>query len=397
MEIRKKIYIISASFPFGEQETFLENEVVFLSKHFDVILVPTYFKKNDRIRKLPPNTTYFQPYISTNNLINVVKLLFNNKYIKSELLELYSLIKKGNFNPKLFREFIISVRALRLFSVSKAYKEIVNSKQKEIIYFYWGTSQILTINNMNQKTFVRIHGGEMNAEYYSGYIPFLSLKANTNTTFLPISNDAFNKIKDLNPLAKCKVNRLGTYNQFNYKQNEIGNVINIVSCSSIIPLKRIHLIIEALKLCGKRVNWKHFGDGLMQEILINKAENELGSNIKWSFMGRISNATLIDFYQNNNINLFINVSETEGVPVSIMEAMSFGIPCFAPNIGGISEIVNSQNGFLVDSNFDPKELATIIDNLSELNYLHKSKTARKTWEKLYNAETNYLKLKSDFL
>ena len=33
-------------------------------------------------------------------------------------------------------------------------------------------------------------------------------------------------------------------------------------------------------------------------------------------------------------HVFLNVSSSEGVPVSIIEAMSFGIPCIATNVGG---------------------------------------------------------------
>lgn len=42
------------------------------------------------------------------------------------------------------------------------------------------------------------------------------------------------------------------------------------------------------------------------------------------------------------------MSDSEGIPVSIMEAMSFGIPVIARNVGGMSEIVNEENGLLLE-------------------------------------------------
>jgi len=48
----------------------------------------------------------------------------------------------------------------------------------------------------------------------------------------------------------------------------------------------------------------------------------------------------------------MNLSETEGIPVSIMEAQSAGVPILATNLGGTSEIVNNENGFLVEKDFN---------------------------------------------
>ena len=48
---------------------------------------------------------------------------------------------------------------------------------------------------------------------------------------------------------------------------------------------------------------------------------------------------MLDYYKNNIIDIFINLSASEGIPVSIMDAISFGIPCIATNVGGTGEIV----------------------------------------------------------
>ena len=60
--------------------------------------------------------------------------------------------------------------------------------------------------------------------------------------------------------------------------------------------------------------------------------------------------------------MFINVSSTEGIPVSIMEAMSFGIPVIATAVGGTPEIVNNENGYLLSKDPSAKELAEVIQN-----------------------------------
>lgn len=65
------------------------------------------------------------------------------------------------------------------------------------------------------------------------------------------------------------------------------------------------------------------------------------------FEGNIANAAVLC----KNIDLFILTSGYEGLPVSIIEAMSFGKPIVASNVGGISEIVlNGKNGFVLENN-----------------------------------------------
>jgi glycosyltransferase involved in cell wall biosynthesis len=67
-----------------------------------------------------------------------------------------------------------------------------------------------------------------------------------------------------------------------------------------------------------------------------------------------------DFYLTQPVDVFVNASTTEGVPVSIMEAMSFGVPVVATDVGGTGELVNSRNGALLVPNPTPAEIADAI-------------------------------------
>ena len=64
---------------------------------------------------------------------------------------------------------------------------------------------------------------------------------------------------------------------------------------------------------------------------------------------------LVDWYRRNRVDLFISLSSSEGLPVSMMEAISFGIPILATDVGGVSEIVKRATGRLVSVD-DPPEL-----------------------------------------
>lgn len=124
----------------------------------------------------------------------------------------------------------------------------------------------------------------------------------------------------------------------------------IVSCSNIIPVKRCNKIVDILScLDGFQIQWFHFGDGEEREKLIQYTQNKLSDNVSFHIDGAIPNSELMDFYKNTQVDLFINVSDSEGIPVSMMEALSFGIPVIATNVGGTSEIItDGVNGFLIE-------------------------------------------------
>jgi glycosyltransferase involved in cell wall biosynthesis len=76
-----------------------------------------------------------------------------------------------------------------------------------------------------------------------------------------------------------------------------------------------------------------------------------------------------------------------------MEAMSYGIPCVATNVGGNSEIIKDRyNGILLNSNPTIEEISSFILDFKKMNnskYNEFCEKAYITWEKEYNAEKNF--------
>ncbi|MDO4189559.1 MAG: glycosyltransferase, partial [Lachnospiraceae bacterium] len=96
------------------------------------------------------------------------------------------------------------------------------------------------------------------------------------------------------------------------------------------------------------------------------------------------------YYFENSIDAFILTSNTEGNPVSVIEAMSFGIPIISTNICNMPNLV-SDNGLLISENPDPYELSDAITRLSRMSKDDVSKmriASRNRWEKEYKAENN---------
>lgn len=399
MDTDKKVnlYIINTNYPFGKTETFLENEIKFISKYFnEVHLFPlNYPSKDFFVRRVPENVIFHNVLLDKLYYKRVLKFIFKFSPIKMYLIDLKNVVISGNghFMNKLKRWFL-STLVHRAFYNSDHFRFIKNNiNEHDVLYFYWGSSRCLFAPIFNHpKTFIRIHGGEIDLERHNNYIPFLNKLFTTSSTFLPISNRVKDQISKFSPETKALVNRLGTFDLGLGPKIKPDQPIRIVSCSDIITLKRVHLIIEALKhITDIEVEWVHFGDGVLSNQILSLA-SDLDANITAVLKGRVLNTEVMDFYKNNYVNLFINVSTTEGVPVSIMEALSFGIPCFATDVGATSELVNNTNGRLVQRYFEIEDLKNCIINSNSDDFRSKRIAARTTWEDFCNAEKNYLNL-----
>lgn len=100
---------------------------------------------------------------------------------------------------------------------------------------------------------------------------------------------------------------------------------------------------------------------------------------------------MIKNYIETAADVFVNVSSTEGTPVSIMEAISCGIPVIATAVGGNVEIVREKNGFLLSANPTPDEIADALLNVCDHReaWLKKRQGSREVWQERYNETTNF--------
>ena len=64
----------------------------------------------------------------------------------------------------------------------------------------------------------------------------------------------------------------------------------------------------------------------------------------------------------NNVDLYINLSLKEGMSFALMEAMSLSIPVICSNIPGNLEIVNSENGYILDA-YDEDEIKKLASRI----------------------------------
>jgi len=383
----RMLYFFTSSFPFNSGETFIETEINYLSKEFNnIIIQPLYAYDKKNIRKIPDNCTLLPPIIK-NRWQHYLVGLFGFKSVPIYFNDFFKkrVYRRKQWIKRFYIDFCTTNNILQSQQLNKIIKNI---KENDLMYFYWGkgAANLLPFIKKNKaKKVVRFHGGDLYTINYGGYIPIHSHIINNADILVFISQHGLNYLKSRYQTIEERsiISYLGTKN-FGVSTKSNDGVFRILSCSNVIPLKRVHLILDALQLIkGLNVEWTHIGDGSEFENIKNKSKQS-NKNIKINLLGRLQNKEVIQYYLNHPVDAFINVSSTEGLPVSIMEAISFNVPVIATNVGGTSEIVNDLSGILLVKNPDITEIAESILKLKTISF-----NPRQLWHENFNADKNY--------
>lgn len=262
--------------------------------------------------------------------------------------------------------------------------------------FYRKSILVRTLRRFGIKTVMHHHAAEFE-EFYNG----LSLKKKiyVNKTLeyadlnIVLSNRLTTMITDRAPKATVKVlyNAVKTYkeNPYNYYAK------NILFLGRLGERKGIYDLLEALKNVNEKlpedVEIYLCGDGAVDEV--KKIINSYG------IMNRVKIIGWIDEYEKENIfkQTMVNIlpSYNEGLPMTILETMAYGIPNISTNIASIPEVIqNGKNGYLIKPG-DTVMLERLIISLANDDELRKQ-ISNNSWNDIihqFALDTHMEKLK----
>ncbi len=413
---KKILFLVTYKYPYNFGESFIENELPFLSeKFYKIYFINTesgnnikdirfYLPKNSEVIIVNQSLKFFRKLFS-------LKYLFFSPVFKQEI-RIIKNVYKQKISFGIIKTLLISLlNGDRLFhKLENIILDRCDDLDKCYLYSYWCTDNAYSIAKIKIKypqikTFARAHRWDIyfeKSEY--NYLPLRSFIFKNLDKIFSVSENGrdyiLKKIPDIS--SKIAINRLGTKTVAlkNFEENK--NFIKIVSIFFITKRKRINLLINALSsIKDVSVKWYHIGEGVDFDLIKNYAlkKFEGKTNIAYHFLGTKNKEDIYDLL-NQNIDLSINVSSSEGIPVSIMEAMSFGIPVIATDVGGTCEVVNNDNGILLPSNPSAQEVADAIvkfGNLTQKQVLKYRQNAYNTWNEKYNAEKNYTGFVKDIM
>lgn len=394
--MKRKIYLITQDFPYGNLETsFVAPELPDLQEEFDVtVLVTEWDIKQNEKKNVPCDAIILKhKFPLTEKIVSLFKLLWEKAFYQ----ELAKIIRgRHTIIGNLKRALMYGIYAELFWS------QIVTAcdmNSNSIFYFYWWDYKCLALT-MHKKKYpdirivTRTHnydlyhfreetGRQFYKEQMDQYLDRVFFIAEYGKKYYLDNYD----VKDCN---RYIISRLGVPRQ---SVNSRTDTKLLLSCSTVIPVKRVGLIVDALQLINDvDINWVHIGTGIDMPQIEEKAREKLGykKNIHYEFMGEMDNSDVIHFYRENAVRCFITTTEIEGNPVSVQEALSFGMPIIGTSVSDIPLMIDG-NGVLLTANPEPDEISQAIQYVFECGAEQiecMQKKSLEIWNRDYDAKKN---------
>ncbi|MDL2238289.1 glycosyltransferase [Christensenellaceae bacterium OttesenSCG-928-K19] len=402
MAQKPKVFLITDNFPFGKGEaSFILPELPFLMERFDVTII----SKNDSDAQTsqvdPSIRVYRYPRQSrVKKLLYCLKGLFDTD-IHEELRE----IRKNKIDKRAstVASFYSYAEACCFWQWLK--KEVLVQEIPDLFYTYWNNyaAYALAKNKGHlhgAKLVTRMHGYDLFNERVPGGRQALKKQTDRKldcAVFVSarakeyyIKHFATKQNSQKYPLFHLGVPGRGK------SPYSPSKTLRIFSCSNLVALKRVDLLIKGLALIDNiDISWIHVGGGTQEQEIHALAQSLLSgkANISYSLLGDMQNPKVVELLQATEFDCFISVTSTEGgVPVSMMEACSFGVPIISTDAGGTSEIVSNKNGMLLDVTITAADLAQALQAFYQLEKNQKQamrQNAYTLWQQNFNSDRNF--------
>lgn len=409
------LIMLTSGFPFGTGETFIENEIPYYKDRFDkIIILPIELDPDAKLtRELPNGVVAINVSSKKQSIARLGDVIKGIKNLVSPN-ELYKFDREqigSDFKRRMFFEYFCN-RSLRSGADCLKFLEKFDLPQYDsiTIYSYWFFATAMAgvvlkkhISSFcgNVRLISRAHGYDVYEQRNAlGYLPMRKYLLENCDYIFPCSVSGTEHISSLYPEfgKKIKTSYLGTVDKGLSSSSQNG--MHIVSCSAIVDVKRVKKMVnifESLEKLGNfNICWTHIGDG-NRRTEIEKAAKRRLKTTKVNFLGEISNSAVYEFYQSTPIDLFLSTSSSEGLPVSMMEAASFGIPIVSTDVGGVKEIVqDGSNGRLLNVDASAERFAAVIKDFYDMDEQTRTAyrvSARRHWKNNFDAVKNY----ADFL
>jgi glycosyltransferase involved in cell wall biosynthesis len=207
---------------------------------------------------------------------------------------------------------------------------------------------LISKNIFSKKIIYHIHGAEYHMFYNrsSRFIKHMIIKMIESSEHIICLSESWQVFFSSNFKTKSISTLPNIVNKNTLKRKTMSNELNLLFLGRIGNRKGIFDLVDIFeknKEKWKNVKLKIGGDGEIEKLESILKDKKL-NNIE--YIGWVTGMKKKEVI--NDSDIFILPSYNEGLPISILEAMSFGKPIISTNVGGIPEIViNKHNGFLI--------------------------------------------------
>ncbi len=404
-ESKPLLLVLTASYPFSvaAENTFLAPEIHRYRKHFSRIVLVPQVAEGDQAsvpEGIQVDTSLADGMQSMGRLPLFVRGLLSWRFYR-ELLICPRLLLAP---LRILRMAITCGRVEWMAGWFKRQLPATVEPVPTVIYAFWLDASILAAGIFRERggradIVARAHGWDLYAQRHSpAHIPFQLETIALADHVAPDSFAGTVYLQQKYPKLAHKIRGalLGTDDPGFRTAASTDGTVRVVSCSSLVEVKRVDLIVAGIAALaglhkGLSIEWTHFGGGPLLDDIRALSESLLPSHVHWRLRGNVDTRFIYDWYCEHPVDVFINVSRSEGTPVSIMEAISCSIPVIATAVGGNKEIVNDSLGQLISADPKPEEIALAIESVCfDKHRLEELKLGSyEQWSKNYSAEKNY--------
>lgn len=408
----KKLILATESFPYGKGEaSFILPEIKRLRECYEITVISHANReqiKEGICGELPEDIRvicFERPELSVFDKLRALIFLIADRDGRIELTEI--LKEKKAKRERIYQSLAFCAQAMS--DQRKLYRSGILSVQEPIVYYsFWYTYFCYSaVRECRRKGWdhvslvTRVHGYDLYHERIPGGRQLFrhQMEQRLDAIFFVCGyTKEYYRTRILKNMEESRlyVCRLGTEKVDVPGEYRRKRTWQIVSCSNVIPLKRVPLIIDALALLEEEIQWTHFGNGEQMPYVKAYAGEKLDEkgNICYTFAGYVENRRVIQYYQENWVDCFITTSSTEGCPVSVQEAMKFGIPVIGTAVGGMPEMIG-KNGMLLPADPTAGEVAAAIKELmaaDEETIRAMRSAAIRQWKRDFDADRNTQKV-----
>ena len=403
----KTLVLFTSHFPYGTGETFLEPEIPALCRSFDHVCICTELHPRETSARLLPENCSVVRYRTVSRfsdaLLQIPLFLRYFKGCREALRDERRLIP--SYGQRLTRAHLHRMLhdLMKGLQMARAIRKRF-TPEDTLFYTYWLKAPAMGLALLHSadsrwKAVSRMHGHDVYAEVHDpAYIPFQLFKARHLCGIYGISQQGTDYLAARLPEAAGKLHTayLGTPDPLpiTYQDNGSGRPLHIVTCSNLpfTDVKRIPLLIEALHHVRMPLHWTHLGNGPQIAYCLTRAESLHKTNpqITFTFEGQLSNKGVHQFYATHPVDAVLNVSSSEGLPVALMEAASYGIPLLATDVGGTREVCTDRTGRLLPAGITPEQLASSITEFLTVTAPAMDRAGiREAWAATFRAASNF--------
>lgn len=273
-----------------------------------------------------------------------------------------------------------------------------------LFYTYWRGGSTVALARLAEvqeamKVVTRVHRYELYEEAFDPpFQPWHPSLYQSLALTATVSQDGYDYLIQAGvPAERLMLSRLGTEAPPSMARASTDDVLRIVSASFVTPVKRVPLIAQAVMAFAARrpkqqLEWTHFGDGPqldpVRRILLSAP-----ANLTAHLPGHVANAAVMAHYESQAVDVFLLLSESEGLPVSVQEAASAGVPIIATDVGGVRELVGGDNGVLLKADASQADVVAALEHvlLSDDFSIRQAMRAasHRRWAEGFDAEVNH--------